>query len=48
MKGGEKEMEKLVYIVVFVSLMVAVMLCATPEVDYLTVTDCINPCLLGT
>ena len=41
-------MKKLVYILVFVSLMVAVMLCATSEVDYLTVTDCINPYLLGT
>jgi len=41
-------MKKLVYILVFVSLMVAVMFWATSEVDYLFSTTCINPYLLGT
>jgi hypothetical protein len=48
MKGGEKDMKKLIYLIVFVGLMVAVMFWATSEVDYLTCTTCINPYLLGT
>jgi hypothetical protein len=48
MKGGEKEMKKLIYALVFVGLTVAVMFWATGEVDYLTCTNCINPYLLGT
>jgi len=48
MKGGEKEMKKLIYALVFVSLTVAVVFWATSELDYLTCTACINPYLLGT
>jgi hypothetical protein len=48
MKGGGKDMKKLIYLIVFVSLIVAVMFWATSEVDYLTCTNCINPYLIGT
>jgi len=48
MKGGEKEMKKLIYALVFFSLTLAVIFWATAEVDYLTCTTCINPYLLGT
>ena len=48
MKGGEKDMKKLAYVFVFVSLMVAVVFWATSELDYLTCTACLNPYLLGT
>jgi hypothetical protein len=48
MKGGEKDMKKLAYVLVFVSLMVAAIFWATADVDYLTCTACINPYLIGT
>ena len=48
MKGGERDMKKLLYIFVFVSLVVAVMFWATSEVDPLTWPTCIDPYLLGT
>jgi len=48
MKGGEKVMKKLIYLIVFVSLIAVVMFWATSEVDYLTCTTCINPYLIGT
>jgi hypothetical protein len=48
MKGGEKHMKKLAYVLVFASLMVAAIFWATSEVDYLTCTACFNPYLMGT
>ena len=48
MKGGEKEMQKLIYFIVFVSFMVAVMFWATSEVDYLTWAADFNIYLIGT
>jgi hypothetical protein len=47
-------MKKLSYILIFFSLMVAAVVCATPKVDHsnrsdhMTITDSINPYLLGT
>jgi hypothetical protein len=54
MKGSEKVMKKLSYILIFFSLMVAAVVCATPKVDHsngldhMTITDTINPYLIGT
>jgi hypothetical protein len=48
MKGGEKEMKKLIYALVFVSLTIAVVFWATSEVNPLTWATCIDPYLLGT
>ena len=47
-------MKKLSYILIFFSLMVAAVVCATPKVhhsngpDYMTITDSINPYTIGT
>jgi len=47
-------MKKLSYILIFFSLMVAAVVCATPKVDHsngfdhMTITDSIDPYLIGT
>jgi len=54
MKGGEKVMKKLSHILIFFSLMVVAVVCATPKVDnyngtdHMTITDSIDPYLMGT
>ena len=54
MKGGEKVMKKLYHILIFFSLMVVAVVCATPKVDHsngpvnTTITDSIDPYLMGT